>query len=557
MSMFSESLRAFLRPVVDLLDDPSVSEIMINGPEDVWIERQGKLTRTAARFTEDSLLAAARNMAQFVGRPLSEEHPRLDARLPDGSRIHVLLPPMARCGTVITIRKFHPGGLVIDDLIKYRSITAEAARFLECCVLVKRNMMVAGGTGSGKTTLLNVISHFIPDDERIVTIEDSAELQLHQQHLVPLESRPPDRHGKHAVMIRDLLHSSLRLRPDRIVIGEVRGGECFDLLQAMNTGHGGTLSTVHANSPLETLSRMESLALLSDVGLPLRALRAQVASAIHCVVCTNRLRDGSRRVTSISEVLPLDDKGDYRVQDIFVFTQTHSARTGRVQGYLAPTGVIPTFQAALISDGFEDMEPSFFAPETYGYPPPRHFIGEPARGTTNIRKIAEEEAAQEPVVDEAPAHLQQVDDAAYVAPEQSPYPEDYGREGGYGATNEQTFPVDGYDDQGYQQQQQAEYQQNYDDASYQQQQQQQQPAAYEYPPGEFEEEAYTSDAGYPAAPEQELRKPRARVEKKAGASTRRRRSSGQRGERTDLFKDARRSEDTNPSMDVDDYDRGY
>jgi pilus assembly protein CpaF len=377
MSMFSESLRAFLRPVVEFLDDPSVSEILINGPDDVWIEQHGRLTRTGARFTEDGLLAAARNMAQFVGRPLNDEYPRLDARLPDGSRIHVLLAPMARCGTVVSIRKFHPGGLTVNDLIKYRSLTQEAARFLEVCVQNKRNLIVAGGTGSGKTTLLNVLSHFIAHDERIVTIEDSAELQLDQQHLVPLESRPPDRHGKHAVSMRDLLHSSLRLRPDRIVIGEVRGGECFDLLQAMNTGHGGMLSTVHANSALETLSRLESLALLADVGLPLRALRAQVASAIHLVVCTARMRDGSRRVTAISEVLALDDRGDYRAQDLFVFTQTRSQHSDRVQGYLAPTGLLPSFQPALVADGFDDMHDGFFAPERYGYPAPKHFVGEP------------------------------------------------------------------------------------------------------------------------------------------------------------------------------------
>ncbi len=379
--VFSESLRAFLKPVVPFLDDASVTEVMINGPEEVWIEREGLLSRTDARFTEDGLLAAARNMAQYVGRPLSDEQPRLDARLPDGSRIHVILPPMARCGTVITIRKFHPGGLVMDDLVRFGSVTTEAARFLEVLIQLKRNAIVAGGTGSGKTTLLNVLSHFIPNEERILTIEDSAELQLTQEHLVPLESRPPDRHGKNAITIRDLLHSALRLRPDRIIIGEVRGGECFDLLQAMNTGHGGMLSTVHANSSLETLSRMESLALLADVGLPLRAVRAQVASAIDLVVTTARLRDGSRRLTSISEVLPLDEKGDYRVQDLFVFTQTRSRRAGKVKGYLSPTGVLPTFQARMIADGFEDMVETFFDPATYGYPPPRYFQGAPgARG---------------------------------------------------------------------------------------------------------------------------------------------------------------------------------
>jgi pilus assembly protein CpaF len=373
--MFGESLRAFLKPVLEFLDDPSVSEVMINGPDEVWIERDGLLARTSARFTEDGLLAAARNMAQYVGRPLSDEQPRLDARLPDGSRIHVILPPMARCGTVVSIRKFHPGGLTVQDLVRSDSLTEEAARFLEVIVLTKQNIIVAGGTGSGKTTLLNVLSRFIPNEERILTIEDSAELQLTQEHLVPLESRPPDRHGRNAVSIRDLLHSALRLRPDRIVIGEVRGGECFDLLQAMNTGHGGTLSTVHANSSLETLTRLEALALLADVGLPLRAVRAQVAAAIDMVVTTARLRDGSRHITSISEVLPLDEKGDYRVQDLFVYTQTRSSRTGRVQGYLSPTGLLPTVHQRMVADGFEDMSEEFFSPATYGYPPPRHFQG--------------------------------------------------------------------------------------------------------------------------------------------------------------------------------------
>jgi pilus assembly protein CpaF len=377
--MFSESLRAFLKPVVPYLDDPNITEIMINGPDEVWVEQTGRLYRTNVRFTEDGLLAAARNMAQFVGRPLSDEHPRLDARLPDGSRIHVLLPPMARCGTVVSIRKFYPGGYTIDDLIRFGSLTPEVGRVLEVLVQSKKNVMVAGGTGSGKTTLLNVLSRFIPDDERILTIEDSAELQLSQQHLVPLESRPPDRHGRNAITIRDLLHSALRLRPDRIVIGEVRGGECFDLLQAMNTGHGGMLSTCHANSPLETLSRIESLALLADVGLPLRAVRAQVASAINIVVCGSRMRDGTRRLTAVSEVLPLSETGDYRAQDLFVFTQTGLDDSGMVQGYLAPTGILPTFQSKLVADGFDDMVEAFFNPATHGYPRPRHFLGQQRR----------------------------------------------------------------------------------------------------------------------------------------------------------------------------------
>ncbi|MCA9665545.1 MAG: CpaF family protein [Myxococcales bacterium] len=462
MTMFSDSLRAFLRPVAEFLDDPTVTEIMINGPEDVWIERKGRLTQTAARFSEDGLLAAARNMAQYVGRPLTEETPRLDARLPDGSRIHVLLPPMARCGTVIAIRKFHPGGLTIDDLIQYGSITAEAARFLEVAVQTKKNIIVAGGTGSGKTTLLNVLSDFIPDDERILTIEDSAELQLRQQHLVPLESRAADRHGKNAVDMRDLLHSALRLRPDRIIVGEVRGGECFDLLQAMNTGHGGTLSTVHANSSRETLSRIESLALLADVGLPLRAVRAQVAAAIDLVVCANRLRDGTRRITAVSEALPLDEKGDYRVQDIFVFSQTRTRRDGKVEGYLAPTAVLPTFHERLVAEGFEDMSLPFFLPQSYGYDPPKHFVGTPVEvSAVNVKAATPKVPVKAPTSKRSSSSARHRDAATNHGAVQETATEQH-----------QSDQLQRYDDAAYAQPQQA--QQYYDDAAYQQQHAQQQ-----------------------------------------------------------------------------------
>ena len=375
MSLYAESLRAFLKPVLPYLDDPQYTEILINGPQDVWVERKGRLYRTDVRFTEDGLMAAARNMAQYVGRPLSEDRPRLDARLPDGSRIHVILPPIARCGTTISIRKFFPGGLTMDQLIDYGSITPEASRLLEASVLISKNLVVSGGTGSGKTTLLNVLSQFIPNEERIITIEDSAELQLTQDHLVPLEARPPDERGKGAVTIRDLLHSSLRLRPDRIVIGEVRGGECFDLLQALNTGHGGSMTTTHANSPRETLTRLESLALLSGIELPLRAVRAQVAAAIDVIVCAARFIDGSRKITHISEVLPLDNRGEYRIQDLFVYTQTGREKDGQVLGYLAPTGVLPSFHGKLLANGFDDLDAFFFDPATYELPPPPVFDG--------------------------------------------------------------------------------------------------------------------------------------------------------------------------------------
>jgi pilus assembly protein CpaF len=286
----------------------------------------------------------------------------------------VILPPVARHGVTISIRKFFPGGLTPEQLVSFGSITWPMVQLIEACVLCKLNVVVAGGTGSGKTTLLNCVSSFIPNDERIITIEDSAELQLTQEHLVSLESRPADERGKGEVAIRDLLHSSLRLRPDRIVIGEVRGGECFDLLQALNTGHGGSMTTTHANTPKETLTRLESLALLSGIELPLRAVRAQVAAAIDVIIACDRFVDGTRKITHISEALPLDDRGDYQVQDCFVFTQTARDPDG-VQGYHAPTGVIPTFQRKLLANGFDEFGDEFFDPLYHGVEPPPIFEG--------------------------------------------------------------------------------------------------------------------------------------------------------------------------------------
>jgi pilus assembly protein CpaF len=361
MSMFSESLRAFLKPVVPFLDDPEVSEILINGPKEIWVERRGKLHRTEVAFTEEGLLAAARNMAQYVGRPLTEERPRLDARLPDGSRIHVVLAPVARRGTTISIRKFFAEKLTVAKLMQLGSVTKRVARLLEAAVGLRLNIVVSGGTGSGKTSLLNVLSQFIAEDERILTIEDSAELQLTQPHIVGFESRPPDRLGKGQVDIGDLLQSALRLRPDRIVVGEVRGGECFHLLQAMNTGHGGTLTTAHANTPVDTLRRLESLCLLSGVELPLIAVRAQVASAVHLVVCCERFADGSRKVTHVSEVLPLDERGEYRVQDLVSYEQTSRDADGRVRGHFVSHGVKPAFFTRLAASGFSDLDETYFA----------------------------------------------------------------------------------------------------------------------------------------------------------------------------------------------------
>jgi pilus assembly protein CpaF len=373
MSMYAESLRHYLKPVAEYLDDPKVSEIMINGPEDVWIERAGRLTKTEAKFTTEGIEAAARNMAQYVGRMLNDERPRLDARLPDGSRIHVVMPPIARKGCTIAIRKFFPDKLTVQNLVEFGSMTPAMARFIHACVGVKENIIVSGGTGSGKTTLLNCVAQFIEDDERILTIEDSAELQLNQEHLVPFESRPADKFGKGEVNMGDLLHSALRLRPDRIVVGEVRGGEAFHLMQAMNTGHGGSLATAHANTPTDTLRRLESLCLQSGVELPMVAVRAQVASAINVVISCARLQDGSRKTTHVSEVLPLDDKGDYRTQDIFVFTQTHKDADGKIHGYHAPTGLLPTFFDRLGAYGFADCDEAFFDPATYDVEPPPVF----------------------------------------------------------------------------------------------------------------------------------------------------------------------------------------
>ena len=373
--MFSESLRAFLKPVTPYLDDPEVSEILINGPEEVWIEKKGRLSRTDARFSEEGLLAAARNMAQYVGRPLTEERPRLDARLPDGSRIHVVLPPIARRGTTVSIRKFFPERLKVSQLVQFGSLTPDLAKLLHALIGLRLNVVVAGGTGSGKTSLLNVLSSMIEPHERILTIEDSAELQLQQPHLVSFESRPADRLGKGEVSIGDLLHSALRLRPDRIIVGEVRGGEAFFLLQAMNTGHGGSLTTAHANTAVDTLRRLESLCLLAGFELPLRAVRAQVASAVHVVVCCERMGDGSRKITSVAEVLPLDEKGEYRAQELYVFSPTGRGPKGEVLGHHTPTGVLPSFFGKLQAAGL-GLDASFFDPAAQGLGPPPVFLAD-------------------------------------------------------------------------------------------------------------------------------------------------------------------------------------
>lgn len=335
-------LTLFLQPVAEHLADDDVSEILINGPERVYVERKGRLEEVPARFvSEPALKAAAANIAKSVGRILDEMHPRLDARLPDGSRVHAVIPPLSRLGTVIAIRKFKKDTLTIERMQAFGSVDERARRLIRALVLLHKNVIVSGATSSGKTSVLNALSSFIPDNERVLVIEDASELQLQQRHIVPFETRKADKNGQGEVTIRDLIHSALRLRPDRIVIGEIRGGEALDLLQALNTGHAGSMSTIHANSPLDALRRIETCALLSGIDIPLSALRAQVASAIGAVVHTARLSDGSRKVVSIAEVLPLE-RGEYRVRELHRWKTASIAPAGTVCGGFE-AGEAPSF----------------------------------------------------------------------------------------------------------------------------------------------------------------------------------------------------------------------
>jgi len=317
--LFVRTVEHYLAPIKAFLDDPGVTEVMINRADEIFIEKDGKVTRTGARFADqEAYEAAINNILQFTGRSLSDDQPLIDSRLPDGSRVHVAKAPAARNGTAVTIRKFSQMVLDIDWLIELGTITAQARDFLRLAVNAEQNMLVAGGTSSGKTSLLNALSGFIPDDQRIVVIEDSAELQLQKDHLISLEAQQPDRYGRGEVTIRELFRSSLRLRPDRIIIGEVRGGEALDMIQAMTSGHGGSMGTLHANSPADALNRLETMALMSEVELPLFALRSQIASAVDLVVHMSRHFGGKRLVTQISEVDRVDDEGRYTLRDLFV-----------------------------------------------------------------------------------------------------------------------------------------------------------------------------------------------------------------------------------------------
>ena len=333
----------FLAPVKEYLADEKVSEILINGPSQIYIEREGKLEETDARFANEAQLkAAAVNIAKSVDRQLDEMHPDLDARLPDGSRVHATIPPISRCGTILSIRKFKKEMLTIDKLESFGSIPHEGVLLLNAIVKLRKNVIVSGGTSSGKTSVLNAMSGLIPEKDRILVLEDASELQLQQKHCVYFETRKPDKNGQGEFSIRDLVIASLRLRPDRLVIGEIRGGEALDLLQAMNTGHSGSMSTIHANSPIDALSRMETCAIMSGINLPLTAIRMQVASAINCVVHTMRLPDGSRKIVEIAEVLPLEN-GEYRLRTLLQWKTESVAPDGSVIGHFH-LGKEPTFR---------------------------------------------------------------------------------------------------------------------------------------------------------------------------------------------------------------------
>jgi pilus assembly protein CpaF len=357
-------------PLEPFLHDDSVSEVMVNGPESIYIERMGKIERTVATFVDDAhLMRIIDKIVSSVGRRVDEASPMVDARLPDGSRVNAIIPPLALRGPTLTIRKFSRDPYTMDDLINFGSISPKAAQFLAACVNGKLNILISGGTGTGKTTTLNAMSAYIPNKERIVTIEDAAELQLQQQHVITLEARPPNIEGEGEVRIRELVRNSLRMRPDRIIVGEVRGPETLDMLQAMNTGHEGSLTTIHANSPRDALSRLETLVMTAGVELPHRAIREQIASAFDLLVQITRLVDGSRRITHVSEVLGMESDV-ITLQDVFVAKapdeEQASSIGSKLLGALECTGLKPHFLEKMATNGVV-LPPHFFNEELVGY----------------------------------------------------------------------------------------------------------------------------------------------------------------------------------------------
>jgi pilus assembly protein CpaF len=345
-------------PIEPLLNDPTVSEVMVNGPKKIYFERKGRLLLSEVQFDDDDhVRRVIDRIVSPLGRHVDEASPIVDARLPDGSRVNVVIPPISLTGPTITIRKFTKEKLRVDDLIRFGSMTPEIADFLRACVNARLNIVISGGTGSGKTTLLNVLSNFIPDDERIVSIEDSAELQLAKEHWIRLETRPANIEGTGAVTARECMKSCLRMRPDRVIVGECRGAEALDMLQAMNTGHDGSLTTAHANTPRDMLSRLETMVLMAGMDLPVRAIREQISSAVDVIVQQSRMRDGSRKVTHITEVQGME--GDkITLQDVFLFEQ-EAFENGKVTGSIKPTGVRPKFMPKIEDSGIS-LPPSIF-----------------------------------------------------------------------------------------------------------------------------------------------------------------------------------------------------
>lgn len=345
-------------PLQSLLEDDTITEIMVNGPKNVYIERKGKVHRVPITFeSNDHVMRIIDRIVAPLGRRIDESSPYVDARLPDGSRVNAVIPPISLVGPVLTIRKFSKNPITVDQMIQFGSVSPESVQFLKACVESRLNIIISGGTGSGKTTLLNVLSSFIPSDERIITIENAAELQLRQEHVVTLESRPPNIEGRGEITIRDLVINALRMRPERIIVGECRGGETLDMLQAMNTGHDGSMTTAHANSPRDALSRIETMCMMAGMDLPIRAIREQVASAVDVICQQERMRDGTRKVTTITEVSGME--GDViTMTDIFVFEQT-GTENGRIVGRLRPTGLRPKFMDRIEAAGIH-LPPSIF-----------------------------------------------------------------------------------------------------------------------------------------------------------------------------------------------------
>jgi pilus assembly protein CpaF len=340
-------------PIQPLLDDPDISEVMVNGPKKVFVEKKGKLTKSAVTFDDDDhVLRIIDRIILPLGRRVDADTPTVDARLPDGSRVNAVIRPVSIDGPSITIRKFKKDKLSVQELIDYGSLTPHMAEFIRACVLAHLNIVISGGTGSGKTTLLNVLSSFIPEEERIITIEDAAELQLQQDHVLRMETKVPNIDGKGTVSIRDLVRNSLRMRPDRIIVGECRGGEALDMLQAMNTGHDGSLTTLHANTPRDALSRLETMVLMSGMDLPLKVVRQQISSAVDLIIQQTRLRDGSRKVTAITEVVGMEGE-TVVMTDIFKFEQTGVGENGKIIGELKPSGIRPIFSPRLEAAGFK------------------------------------------------------------------------------------------------------------------------------------------------------------------------------------------------------------